>query len=112
MTIQIFHIIWNRIIKHSNLCKSLLSSINIHNIQSKNKHLHLITAIYQSICLISLSPLLFFPLLLFLPFHIQIGLDEVIEDYIHNKWARSFCYLCIRIIILLVIKQSIIVFFI
>jgi succinate dehydrogenase hydrophobic anchor subunit len=100
--------IWILLINHISSFKSYFFRFSY--LPSTIKHVQLISAFYQFLCLIYLSPLLFLPLLLSIPLHIQLGFDEVIEDYVHDKWSRSFCQLFINIIILITLKQSILLF--
>ena len=100
--------IWMLLINNINFFKFYFFSISY--LPSTIKHIQLITALYQFLCLILLFPFLFLPLLLSIPLHIQLGFDEVVEDYVHDKWSRSFCQLFINIIILITLKQSILLF--
>ena len=44
-------------------------------------------------------------------FHVEEGLNEIIADYVHHEMTRAFILVCVRLYLLIVMKDVILALF-
>lgn len=83
---------------------------NAYDAQLGHWFLQRITAILliSSIFLIGQSAFILWNILLF--WHIYIGIEEIVMDYVHNEVIRTSILVLLRILLLLIIKYTFILF--
>jgi complement component 1 Q subcomponent-binding protein len=61
-----------------------------------------------TILIANVSTLIFLNILLF--WHLRIGIEEILADYIHHEVTRNFILMLLRVLILIVIKYVFVLF--
>nr|YP_001315098.1 succinate:cytochrome c oxidoreductase subunit 4 [Chlorokybus atmophyticus]ABO15126.1 succinate:cytochrome c oxidoreductase subunit 4 [Chlorokybus atmophyticus] len=94
----------------SYLFKPLFLSGNQSGKASTHWHIQRLTAILLFPTILSLNPSLILLLIAVLPLHIQAGISEILDDYVHNEVTRMVSILLARLFILKIIKYTFILF--
>ena len=61
-----------------------------------------------TILIANVSTLIFLNILLF--WHLRIGIEEILADYVHHEVTRNFILMLLRVLILIVIKYVFVLF--
>jgi len=78
---------------------------------SSQWHIQRITAFMMLPLWLSLHCNVLSFLMTILPFHIHMGLLEIIEDYVHNDTAKEYCIWILRLWVLISVKVFLLSFF-
>nr|QIQ23024.1 succinate:cytochrome c oxidoreductase subunit 4 [Coleochaete scutata] len=83
---------------------------NAYDAQLGHWLLQRITAalLIPTIFLANVSTLILWNILLF--WHMHIGIEEILIDYVHNEVIRTWFFVLFRILILLIIKYTFVLF--
>lgn len=53
----------------------------------------------------------FLAICIILPFHMRLGIEAIVEDYVHHEKTKKFCFILIKITALILLKELVVLYF-